>query len=160
MQPVSINFFELHAFDSSDSRARGKRRHRPGKRDSPRSAWSSRLLLPGQPSPLPPSSVSPPPKIPQIIGRYAYMAGMHPGAQGSKAVSSDCTRLPDKWRYRGPRVIRFSVATCRKNSLRERAGLPSNTEQAGTSEITPACAPIWLRSPMRRWPAMPTWPPT
>jgi hypothetical protein len=41
-------------------------------------------------------------------------------------------------RYLGRRVIRFSVATCRKNSARGCAGLPSRIDPAGASEITPA----------------------
>ncbi len=41
-------------------------------------------------------------------------------------------------RYLGRRVIRFSVATCRKNSVRGCAGLPSRIDPAGASEITPA----------------------
>ena len=57
-------------------------------------------------------------------------------------------------RYLGRRVIRFRVATWRKNSFRGCAGLPSNTEPAGASEMTPLWAPIWLPWPMRRCPAI------
>lgn len=60
----------------------------------------------------------------------------------------------------GFRTMRFNAITWRKNSFRGCAGLPSNTAPAGTSEMTPACAPICAPCPISRCPAIAAWPPT
>ena len=74
-----------------------------------------------------------------------------PFAQGPPGVTScNLSRSSARLGYPVRRVIRFNVATWRKNSLRGWAGLPSKIEPVGTSEMTPACAPIWLPRPMRR----------
>ena len=55
---------------------------------------------------------------------------------------------------------RLSVAICRRVVTLWSAGVPHIAAPAGTSAITPACAPIRAPRPMRRWPATPTCPPS
>jgi hypothetical protein len=63
-------------------------------------------------------------------------------------------------RHSPRRVMCFRTATCRKNSCLGWAGLPTRAAPAGTSDITPACAPILAPCPMRMCPAMAACPPT
>ena len=63
-------------------------------------------------------------------------------------------------RHNPRRAMRFRTATCRKNCCLGWAGLPTRAAPAGTSDITPACAPILAPCPMQMCPAMAACPPT